>query len=308
MVRTAFLLPLLLLVACGSEESGAPGDACKADLSCGGDLVCNFQAATPICLDADLDEDGDGMANKVDLCPATAGGSNHDEDGDKQGDSCDLCPIEAARGIVKDDDGDKLGGGCDPDDKSPGDKVVFFDGFGTDTLANWKLDDATHFSVSNDLLKVTVSAADPEASAVHSLPAIAETTTSFVGFRVVDAAPAGVDGASRDVATTLFSDIPMGGSRARCGSNLTSQASALRLTTDQGDVNEPFPGLFELGRTYRLLLQTSGGQAACVQTLGPVAKSAVGSVSSDFKTAVSVVQRSVAADYEYVLVVQSPPR
>ncbi len=307
MVRIAFFASLLFVAAC-SSDSAEPGGACDANLKCDGDLVCNFQAASPICLDASLDEDSDGVVNGDDLCPATMGGSTHDEDGDGQGDSCDLCPIEVARASTKDSDGDGLAGACDPDDREKGDKLVFFDGFGSDSLTTWKLDDPAHFSISDDMLKITVSAADPEAVAAHSLATIAETTTAFVAFRVVDAAPAGVDGISRDVATTLFSDIPMGNSRARCGSNLTSQNSTLRLATDQGEVNENFPGLFELDRTYRLLLQTAGNQVRCVQTLGQTAKSADLSVSTDFKTAVSLVQRSVAAEYDYVMVVQSPIR
>lgn len=309
MVRTAFLLPLLLLVACGSEESGAPGDACKADLSCGGDLVCNFQAATPICLDADLDEDGDGMANKVDLCPATAGGSNHDEDGDKQGDSCDLCPIEAARGIVKDDDGDKLGGGCDPDDKSPGDKVIYFETFASaDALTGWTLDDASHYSVSNDQLKVTVSAALPGANAIRPLASAPQAAAVFTSYRIDNTAPAGVDATSRDVNAAIFDNSPAGANgSARCGSNsMNGAAGTLRLVTDRGDANEILATSFTVGEIYRLVLQIEGGTARCVQLRGGAASTAAREVEGGPKPAISLGVRSVAASYDYVMVVQSP--
>jgi hypothetical protein len=309
MVRTALLLPLLLLGACGSDETAAPGDDCKADLSCGSGLVCNFQAATPICLDGDLDEDGDGMSNSQDLCPATAGGSNHDEDGDKQGDSCDLCPVEAARGIVKDDDGDKLGGGCDPDDKSPGDKIIYFETFAsTDALTGWTLDDASHYTVSNDQLKVKVSAALPGANAIRALPIAPQSAAVFTSYRVDDAAPSGVDATSRDVNAAIFDNSPAGANgSARCGSNsMNGAAGTLRLVTDRGDANEILATSFVSGEIYRLVLQIEGGNARCVQLRGGAASTAAREVEGGPKPAVSLGVRSVAASYDYVMVVQSP--
>jgi hypothetical protein len=312
MVRTALVIPLsllVLLVACDSEETAEPGSPCKADLSCGGGLVCNFQAAMPICLDEDLDEDADGLSNKQDLCPATAGGSNHDEDGDKQGDSCDLCPIEAARGIVKDEDNDKLGGLCDPDDKEPGDKIIFFETFASiDALTGWMLDDASHYSISNDQLKVTVSALLPAADAVRPLPIAPQSAAVFTAYRVDNAAPADVNNASRDVNIALFDNSPAAGDgRARCGASSTSGAEGtLRLTTNRGEVNERIPASFVAGDTYRMLLNVVGGQAACVHIRGQASASASKDVESGQKQAIAVGVRSVAASYDYVMVVSSP--
>jgi hypothetical protein len=309
MVRTAFLISFLLLVACDSEETAEPGGPCEADLSCGSGLVCNFQATAPICVDGDLDEDGDGMSNNQDLCPATAGGSNHDEDGDKQGDSCDLCPIEAARSVVKDEDGDKLGGLCDPDDKAPGDKIIYFETFASsDALAGWMLDDASHYSVSNDQLKVTVSALLPGADAIRPLSIAPQSAAVFTAYRVDNAAPADVNNASRDVNIALFDNSPAGANgRARCGASSTSGADGkLRLTTDRGEVNEVIPSSFVAGDTYRVLLQVAGGQAACAHIRGQASASASRDVEGGPKPAVALGVRSVAASYDYVLVVQSP--
>jgi hypothetical protein len=182
MVRTISLLSLLLAAAACSD-SAAPGGSCKADRTCSDGLVCNFQAASPVCLDPDADEDADGLNNKMDLCPATANVSNHDEDGDKEGDPCDLCPIEPFSVNQKDADGDGVAGLCDPVDSEKGDKIVFFEGFGkSDALTGWTLDDAAHFTVANDSLNVTVTAADPDAVASYALP---ETPYFAVGvFRV----------------------------------------------------------------------------------------------------------------------------
>jgi hypothetical protein len=276
-------------------------------MTCGGDLVCNFQAAEPLCLDPDLDEDADGLSNEQDFCPATAEASNHDEDGDKRGDSCDACPIERWTVNTKDEDGDGLAGRCDPDDRTPGDKMVFFDGFATDTLAEWKLgDDASAFSISGGRLKGAVtSTANSELVATHSLSSSKESMAAFVAYRVTDTAPAGVDSVSRNIAVSLQTDLPMGGSQASCGPVLTAQNSDLRLSSDGGEAVEPFPGLYAKNETYRLLLQTIGTQALCVQTLGQSAKVVDGLFGGGFMTMVKLTQLAVGVEYEYVMVIQS---
>jgi hypothetical protein len=307
MVRK-LVLGSLFLVAC-TDSGTDPGGPCKADLSCADGLVCNFQAAAPICLAADADEDGDGLVNTQDFCPATPGGSNHDEDGDKQGDSCDLCPIEAWRQGTKDGDGDGLAGLCDPLDVEKGDKVVFFETFeNADALSKWKLDDATHFSIADDTLKVTVTAADPGADAIFSLPRSPVSAAVFVSYRVVDAAPAGVDNASRDIVASIFDPSPMAnGGRARCGANSeTGQAGVLRLLTDKGEQSQPFSESFVVGDVYRLLLQTERASSRCVQIRGQTSASVENPVEPGQKGAVSLSVRSVAANYNYIFVVESP--
>jgi hypothetical protein len=308
MVRIAFFSSLLFIAAC-SEDSPEPGGPCKADMTCGGDLVCNFQAAEPTCLDPALDEDSDGLTNGDDFCPATSGGSNFDEDGDGRGDDCDSCPIERWTVNTKDEDGDGLSGRCDPDDREPGDKRALFDGFSTDTLSEWKLgDDAAGFSISGGVLKSTATVANPDLVATRTLPSVRDSTSVFVGYRVVNAAPADVDGIVRDVSVALINDIPMGGARARCSANLTSQASTLRLSSDRGEEFADYPGLYAENQPYLLFLQTEGTRARCIQSLGSAAKIVEGNVGEDFKTAVTLNQRAVAVEYQYVLVIQSPLR
>lgn len=314
MLRNVLLLSSLLVAAaaaaCGSENELAPGDPCKADQTCGDGLRCNFQAAEPTCLDGGADEDGDGLTNEKDLCPATAGGVNHDEDGDGQGDSCDACPIERWTANTKDGDGDGLAGQCDPDDREKGDKIAFFEGFGSpDALTGWMFDDAASFSVSNDALKVTVAGNDPSALATFIMRTVSDSSAAFVGYRVNDAAPAGVDGTSRDVLAGLFDSSPAGDTRAQCGASLTAQTSSLRLSTNgSGDVLETFPGLYAVNEQYRVLLQAAGTKARCVQTRGESSKFAESTAGDGLKSAVSLSVRSVNASFDYVLVVHSPLR
>lgn len=308
MVRIAFFSSLLFFAAC-SEESPEPGGPCKADMTCGGDLVCNFQAAEPTCLDPDLDEDGDGLSNGEDFCPAMVGGSNHDEDGDGRGDDCDSCPIERWTVNTKDEDGDGLSGRCDPDDRSPGDKRSLFDGFSTNTLSEWELgDDAAGFSISGGVLKVTASEANPDLVATRVLSSSTNSMAVMTAYRVTNLAPGGVDTIVRDVSVALLTDLPMGGSKASCGATLTAQNSNLRLTSDRGEEVEPFPGLYAENQPYQLLLQTQGVQARCVQTQGQAAKVVEGMVGPEFLSHVSLAQRAVAVEYQYVFVVSSPLR
>jgi hypothetical protein len=68
----------------------------------------------------------------------------HDEDEDGFGNACDLCPADHDNG--NDGDQDFVGDACDPDPSDPGDHLVLFDGFDTNTnpwmiaSGDWHLD------------------------------------------------------------------------------------------------------------------------------------------------------------------------
>jgi len=82
-----------ILASCSSPGAGggALGDPCDATTNkCGVGVVCDYSAATPNCLDANADPDGDGIPNSLDHCPNLPGGL-YDEDGDGIGDECDRC-------------------------------------------------------------------------------------------------------------------------------------------------------------------------------------------------------------------------
>ena len=73
-----------------------------------------FPKTTPSTVQA-KDEDGDGVADTSDNCPAAANADQTDADGDGKGDACDNCPA-TANADQKDTDSDAQGDVCDPDD------------------------------------------------------------------------------------------------------------------------------------------------------------------------------------------------
>lgn len=295
------------LGACGGSES-EPGSPCRDDLTCGGGLVCNFQAESPTCLAPEEDLDGDGLTNEADRCPATNEASNHDEDGDGQGDACDGCPIERWRKGTVDSDKDKLLGQCDPDDRSPGDKIVYFQPFvAANALDGWTFDDAAHFTVADGALKGTVTAADNVAEAKRALSTNATSLAVFAAYRVTDAAPAGVDGTTREVGVGLYDPAPAaGGQPVRCATIAGGGTPLLRVTSGSGEASEPLLSALAVGEPYRMLMQTSGPNARCVQIRGDNATAASTTGTGDLLIGLSLTMRSVFANYEYVLVVSSP--
>jgi hypothetical protein len=72
------------------------------------------------------DQDGDGVKDSDDNCPAVANATQDDEDGDGLGDVCDPCPVAANNA---DSDSDGVGDACDPNPGVSGDKIVAFAGF-----------------------------------------------------------------------------------------------------------------------------------------------------------------------------------
>jgi hypothetical protein len=78
------------------------------------------------------DLDGDGVPNADDLCPRSAGVSQHDEDGDRVGDACDVCPSVAdpaqsdAREVIGMQFEDGIGDACDPRGTFSGDLLGAF--------------------------------------------------------------------------------------------------------------------------------------------------------------------------------------
>lgn len=111
-------------------------------------------------LDPD-DLDRDGIPNADDNCPERHNVDQHDEDLDGVGDACDVCPADTdpdqsdfgeagAFGF-----GDGIGDACDPRASRDGDRLVKFDGFGTDTSANWR---GTGWGIGADVARAITEA------------------------------------------------------------------------------------------------------------------------------------------------------
>ena len=113
------------VVTCNDNDGdgfGSPGDAsCSggAGTDCNDNNSAINPGATEVCngvddncnsqVDEGFDQDGDGIADCFDNCPATPNAGQTDSDGDGQGDACDACPFDAAN----DADGDGVCGDVD---------------------------------------------------------------------------------------------------------------------------------------------------------------------------------------------------
>ncbi len=69
------------------------------------------------------DQDGDGIADVQDNCPAVANSGQADEDADGVGDACDNC-VQASNPEQGDADGDGVGDACEVDTDADGDGVT----------------------------------------------------------------------------------------------------------------------------------------------------------------------------------------
>lgn len=111
-------------VTCDPDAPRCPtGQHCVVQA---GLYVCTTAAADPP--DALTDQDGDGILDTSDICPAVSDPDQDNEDGDRFGDACAPCP-PIADDQPLDEDGDGVADACDPEPLIPGDAIVRFDGF-----------------------------------------------------------------------------------------------------------------------------------------------------------------------------------
>jgi hypothetical protein len=141
-------MPITLLVACGFE--GAAGEP---ELPT--DNGAPVSGGPPA-----QDDDGDGVLNGVDNCPALANPQQYDEDGDGDGDVCDNCP-HIANALQEDvgetqlgDAKDGVGDACDPNPTLAGDRLALFLGFNAAAdFAGWQAGGVQDFQVADGKLQ-----------------------------------------------------------------------------------------------------------------------------------------------------------
>ncbi|HEY5928021.1 MAG TPA: thrombospondin type 3 repeat-containing protein [Kofleriaceae bacterium] len=129
---------------CEQGMCRAPGFSGACGQMNGDTLDDTMMADAMIDGNPNLDSDGDGVMDNVDNCILKANANQANEDGDARGDVCDPCPpftqyldplTQQMRPADVDSDGDSVGDGCDVFYvSSPGDRIVFFEGFKDNTV------------------------------------------------------------------------------------------------------------------------------------------------------------------------------
>jgi hypothetical protein len=289
------------LLACGAmttEPPGSGGGACGTFDKCGDGQVCDRTAAGgAVCISASGDLDGDGIPNGKDFCEHLAGGAS-DEDGDGIGDDCDACPI-AAPGAA-DADGDAVMAPCDPDTRTPGDKILRFNGFNAAVAGAspaWKFQNGEAIVTAGDAVEqlvVPLAASSNHVAIFTSYQIEASSTTAAT-------ARAGVG--SRTV-------LPMGNSEILCGGSRESNADQVLLLQTDANLGQtmstlPLGTAFNPSTKYRVVQQIDGPATRCAVAGASMSESGAIQLPTDGNTPTQAVlyARGATVRFSYILVV-----
>jgi hypothetical protein len=288
------------LTACGAMTSPEThiGGACDANNKCGSGQICDrTDPAGQKCVDVNGDMDGDGIPNGKDFCQHMRGGEN-DEDGDGIGDECDPCPISTSG--TPDSDGDAVIGICDPDGRTPGDRVLLFNGFNaavSKASAAWKFQNG----------EAVVTAGSGEERLVLPLAATTNHVTIFASYQI-DASS--TTAAIADAAVGRQTILPMGNSETRCGGSRADGTDQVLLFQTDKDMSQTqstktIPTAFDPAIRFRIAQQIEGASTNCVVARTNVDDSGGTMLPTDGNTPTNaeLYARGATVRFQYILVV-----
>ena len=292
------------LAACGATTMSPGGGACGTVSKCGADQICDRTAqGGAVCISASGDIDNDGIPNGKDFCEHLAGGAN-DEDGDGFGDECDPCPI-AAPGQA-DADGDAVMGVCDPDTRTPGDRILLFNGFNAAVAGAgpaWKF--------QNGEAIVTPSAPDAVEELTFPLATVSNHLTIFAAYRIDGAS---MPATTADAAVRTRANLPFDKTMVQCGGSRASGADAVLLAQTDTDMattqtSKPVGTAFSPTATYKVVQQLDGAAANCAVVGNTEANSGAIQLPIKGSTPSQAVlyARGATVRFSYILVVESSP-
>jgi hypothetical protein len=291
----------LILAACSSGPSTHVGGPCLANRTCDDGQVCDqTDPGGPICLDENGDLDGDGIPNGKDFCEHMAGG-DHDEDLDGIGDECDACPI-AKPPAQADADKDAVDSPCDPDPRTPGDKIILFNGFNAsiaDAKPAWKFQGGEAV--------VTPLAADSIEELVIPLSRATNHMAILAGYRVDSIAAGAIEA---EVAVASKTMLPLGTSQVQCGAARAGSSDAIVLQTAMNESitnqnTKPVTNVFNSASQYRVAEQLDGAMANCALVADTDANSGAIQLPSDGSAPTHAILhvRGATVRFAYILVV-----
>ncbi|HTL35110.1 MAG TPA: thrombospondin type 3 repeat-containing protein [Kofleriaceae bacterium] len=232
------------------DLSGTVSSTCVGDTQTGDSGVDTTSNA---------DQDGDGIADATDNCPAIANPMQGNEDGDALGDACDPCPPNTNNA---DGDGDGVGDACDPHPATGGDSFVFFEGFHQGVPAGWT--NTGDFAAMGDDVQGTngllskLGGTTKKDTVTASFTVVAATNSSFTG--VVDDQGSSANSMScSNYITTSFA--PNSGLLASDGQNGPGGSSAATYAQAMTAGSTHEVRLRRDGTAYSCNASTAGGNA-----------------------------------------------
>jgi hypothetical protein len=246
--------------------------------------------------DGDGDADDDGVLDAADNCPQVPNPAQADEDGDRLGDLCDPCPPFAGGG---DADGDGVGDACDPRPQSPGDQIVFFEGFAADGLPAGWLPKGT-WSVSGGSLRLTAQGTEL-ATLVVLFPSVDHLTlSSSATITALNNTTTG----SLGIVDRFDIDATVG---AHCGGGRTGMGPLFGLIdASNGAFLSSAPHAFDVGTAYRLALRRSGNDYQCQNTDPNGDKQIVITNAAPNGNFIGFRARTASATFPWLMAVVSP--